>query len=114
LEAIAPVIAVRGNTDRADIWARAPEEVELELAGWKTVVVHGDKFGSPTPVILRNAYPDAEIIVFGHTHRPLLNRAGGRLVINPGAAGPRRFDLAPSVGIMTLSDDGAEAEIIEI
>lgn len=114
LEAIAPVTAVRGNTDRADIWPRAPEVVISELAGWRTVVVHGDRFGTPTPAILRAAYPDAKIIVYGHTHRPVLNRVGESLVINPGAAGPRRFSLRPSVGLMTLTAAGVQAEIVEI
>lgn len=113
LEAIGPVTAVYGNTDGFEVRARVPEVARLELAGYTIVVTHGDRFGSPTPLDLRNAYPDADIIVYGHTHRPLVDRAEGKLVVNPGAAGPRRFHLRPSVAILTLGD-AAEVAIVEI
>ena len=114
LEAVAPVTAVTGNTDGFELRARLPEVAELECAGCILVVVHGDQFGSPAPPVLRATYPDADIIVYGHTHRPMVDRAEGRLVVNPGAAGPRRFDLQPSVGILTLSAAGVEIEIVEL
>jgi putative phosphoesterase len=114
LEAIAPVTAVRGNTDGYEVRARVPEVATLELAGRRIVVVHGDQLGTPTPPALRAAYPAAEIIIFGHTHRPLVDRAEGSLVINPGAAGPQRFKLRPSIGILTLGEGVSEVEIIEI
>ncbi|MBI4419977.1 MAG: metallophosphoesterase family protein, partial [Gemmatimonadetes bacterium] len=51
----------------------------------------------------RAAFPQAEIIVFGHTHRPLLELVDQTVtVMNPGSAGPARFDLKPSVGVMEL------------
>jgi predicted phosphodiesterase len=66
-------------------------------------VTHGDQLGSPTPEKLQTAFPDAEILVFGHTHRPLLTLVDVVVtVMNPGGAGPRRFDLPPSVGILEL------------
>lgn len=114
LEAIAPTIAVRGNTDGFETRERAPAEAHLEYAGQRIVVVHGDRFGSPTPATLREVYPDANIIVYGHTHRPLIDRTDGRLVVNPGAAGRRRFDILPTVGILTVGPEGADAEILEI
>jgi putative phosphoesterase len=117
LALIAPVTAVPGNTDGFEIRARLPEVATLELAGQQIVVIHGDQFGRPTPFALRVAYPKADIIVYGHTHRPLIDRADGKLVINPGAAGPRRFELRPSVGILVLGEaagGGAEVEIVEL
>jgi uncharacterized protein len=101
LEALAPVTAVWGNTDGFDIRARVPEVAELELEGRLLVVVHGHQVGSPTPPNLRAAHPAADIIVYGHTHRPLVDRAGP-LVVNPGAAGAARFGIPPSVAILTL------------
>jgi putative phosphoesterase len=114
LEALAPVTAVYGNTDGFELRARLPAVATLEVAGREVVVVHGDQFGTPTPPVLRAAYPAAEIVIFGHTHRPVVDRGEGRLVINPGAAGPRRFDLRPSVGILTLSEDEIRVEIVEL
>jgi hypothetical protein len=103
LAAVAPVTAVYGNVDGAELRARLPQVSELELDGFAIVVTHGDQFGHPTPATLHAAFPRAEIIVYGHTHRPLLELVDRTVtVMNPGGAGPRRFGLAPSVGIMEL------------
>ncbi len=101
LAAIAPVRAVYGNTDRTDD-PRLPAERTEVFDGVRVHVSHGHELGSPTPEALLAAY-DADVIVYGHTHRPLLVRADGRWVVNPGSAGPRRFELAPSVARMRLS-----------
>lgn len=113
LEAIAPVTAVFGNTDGFDVRAEVPAVAALELAGRKVVVVHGDQLGSPTPDGLRRAHPDADIIVYGHTHRPLVDDASGVLVVNPGSAGAPRFGIPPSVAILTL-DEEASVELLEL
>lgn len=103
LEALAPVTAVYGNTDGLDLRARLPQVAELELDGFAIVVTHGDQFGSPTPAKLHEAFPRAEIIVFGHSHRPLLQLVDKTVTImNPGGAGVPRFGIPPSVGILEL------------
>jgi hypothetical protein len=103
LEALAPVTAVYGNTDGPELRATLPQVASLRLDGFDIVVTHGDQFGSPTPASLHEAFPEAEIIVYGHTHHPLLELVDRTVtVMNPGGAGPRRFDLLPSVGIMEL------------
>jgi uncharacterized protein len=71
--------------------------VELELAGRRVVLLHGHQLGSPTPERLRGAYPDADVIVYGHTHRQRVDVMDGCMIVNPGAAGPARFDLKPAV-----------------
>jgi uncharacterized protein len=103
LETLAPVTAVYGNTDGFDVRARLPQVARIELDGFRIVVTHGDQFGSPTPEGVQQAFPDAEILVFGHTHRPLLTIVDVVVtVMNPGGAGHRRFSLPPSVGILEL------------
>jgi putative phosphoesterase len=103
LEAIAPVTAVYGNVDGPELRARLPQVAEVELDGFAIVVTHGDRFGHPTPAKLHEAFPRAEIIVYGHTHRPLLDLVDRTVtVMNPGGAGHPRFNLKPSVGIMEL------------
>ncbi len=103
LQAVAPVTAVYGNTDGRELRSRLPQVASVELDGFRIVVTHGDQFGSPTPETLQAAFPEAEIIVFGHTHRPLLTLVDVVVtVMNPGGAGARRFNLPPSVGIMEL------------
>ena len=103
LEALAPVTAVYGNTDDWDVRAKVPKVARVQLDGFEIVVTHGDQFGSPTPDALNAAFPDAEIILYGHTHKPLLTLVDLVVtVMNPGAAGKRRFDILPSVGILEL------------
>ena len=103
LEALAPVTAVYGNTDGFDLRNRLPRVARVELDGFDIVVTHGDQFGSPTPEKLNAAFPEAQILVYGHTHRPLLTIVDVVVtVMNPGSAGPRRFKIPPSVGILEL------------
>ena len=103
LGALAPVTAVYGNTDDFDLRSVLPQVATLQLDGFDIVVTHGDQLGSPTPAALNAAFPEAQIIIFGHTHRPLLTLVDVVVtVMNPGGAGPRRFNLPPSVGILEL------------
>ena len=103
LEALAPVTAVYGNMDGFDIRSRCPEVAKIELEDFYITVTHGDRFVSPTPAKLHKAFPEAEIIVFGHTHRPLLELVDRTItVMNPGSAGAPRHGIPPSVGIMEL------------
>ena len=103
LRAIAPVTAVYGNSDGFDLRAQLPQVAEIELDGFPIVVTHGDQFGSPSPEKLHEAFPHAEIIIFGHSHRPLLELVDKTVtVMNPGGAGAPRFGIPPSVGILEL------------
>ncbi|HEX4628572.1 MAG TPA: metallophosphoesterase family protein [Gemmatimonadales bacterium] len=103
LAAIAPVTAVYGNADPPEIRARLPQVATVELDGFAIVVTHGDQLGHPTPETLHAAFPRAEIIVYGHTHKALLELVDRTVtVMNPGGAGQPRFNLKPSVGIMEL------------
>lgn len=103
LEAIAPVTAVYGNTDGPELRARLPQVAELELDDFTIVVTHGDQLGHPTPEVLHAAFPRAEIIVYGHTHKALLELVDRTVtVMNPGGAGHPRFGMPPSVGIIEL------------
>jgi putative phosphoesterase len=103
LEALAPVTAVYGNTDEEEVRRRLPRVANLELEGFDVVVTHGDQLGSPTPDQLNATFPEAQIIIYGHTHRPLLTVVDVVVtVMNPGGAGHRRFGLPPSVGILEL------------
>jgi putative phosphoesterase len=103
LEVLAPVTAVFGNTDGPELRGRLPQVATVRLDGFDIVVTHGDQLGSPTPEVLHEAFPDAEIIVYGHTHQPRLELVDRTVtVMNPGSAGPRRFSLPVSVVIVEL------------
>lgn len=103
LEAIAPVRAVYGNTDGFDVRRLVPEVIETEIEGFRFLIIHGHQFHHLTPEALNLRYPDAEVVVYGHTHRPLLTIVDQVVtVMNPGGAGARRFDFPASIGIMEL------------
>ena len=112
LRLIAPVKAVFGNTDPQDE-ADLAGELVLAIEGIRVHVSHGHEVGSPTPAKLAARY-DADVVVFGHTHRPLVSRLGKQLFVNPGAAGPQRFNLTPSVARLTIARGNAEVEIVAI
>ncbi len=113
LEIIAPVRAVFGNTDPS--WrAGLHDSLDLTLGGVQVHVSHGHELGRPGPEALLAVY-DADVIVYGHTHRQVIHRAAdGRLVVNPGAAGEQRYDLPPSVARLSIVDGRAEARLIEL
>lgn len=111
LEAIAPVYAVRGNTDEIDN-PRLPPQRKLVIGGASVLVTHGHEVGAK-PITLMAAY-DADIIVYGHTHRELVTREDGRLCVNPGAAGARRFDLKPCVGILLVGSGDPTLELVRL
>ncbi|HWC74947.1 MAG TPA: metallophosphoesterase family protein [Gemmatimonadales bacterium] len=103
LEALAPVTAVYGNSDDFDVRSKLPQVAQLELEGFQIVVTHGDQVGSPTPAKLHDAFPEAEIIIYGHSHRPVIELVDKTVtVMNPGGAGAPRFGIPPSVGILEL------------
>ncbi len=112
LSAIAPVRAVFGNTDDPGL-PDLDTEIVHEVDGVSIHVSHGHELGRPTPAALLAAYPQ-DVVVYGHTHRQLIARVEGRLVVNPGAAGPRRFDLVPSVARLTIEGGAASVELVPL
>ena len=99
LQEIAPLHAVRGNNDHSPGLLALPEFLELDVAGVKILVAH-DRKDRRLPATLARSRPN--VLVVGHSHRPLLVREGDLLVVNPGSAGPRRFRLPRTAGTMTL------------
>jgi putative phosphoesterase len=112
LKLIAPVLAVYGNTDMPGD-PRLAAAIDQTFDDVPVHVSHGHEVGSPTPEKLLARYP-AQVIVYGHTHRQLVSHAEGRVVVNPGAAGARRFNLKPSIGLLRLEGDRVNVEIVEL
>jgi putative phosphoesterase len=136
LTALAPVYAVRGNVhfaDRSDGGRELPVDLRMTLAGCRVAVTHGcwpnlavkgvDWF---VEVVLRpggervnrriarrltQQYPDAQVIIFGHTHRPYHAWEGGTLLFNPGGVCPNRY-VRSSVGKLFLTPNHIEAKVI--
>ena len=109
LAAIAPLAAVRGNNDRG-AWAKAlPETLRLQVGGVALYVIH-DLAGL-------DIEPEAAgitVVVSGHSHKPLVQRRGTVLYVNPGSAGPRRFSLPISVAELVIEGTTVTARIVEL
>jgi len=112
LAKIAPTEAVYGNVDDPHDPALAPERV-VRIGSITIHVSHGHELGRPTPALLLERYR-GDVLVFGHTHRATVHPAGRRLCINPGAAGPRRFNLQPSVARLTIEDATTHVDVVSL
>ena len=109
LEAIAPVTVLRGNTD-TEAWARRlPRTAVLDVDRVRIYVVH-----DIADLDIDPRAADVNVVVFGHSHRPGIEPRGDVLYLNPGSAGPRRFDLPVSVSRLTIDGGAATAHILEI
>ncbi len=108
LGTIAPVVAVRGNNDKG-IWAEAiPEYKMVEVSGVPIYMLHDikelDRFPEPA---------GSRVLIYGHSHRPLVEWQDGVLHLNPGSAGPRRFNLPTTVALLRIGG-GVSAEIVHL
>lgn len=114
LSAIAPVTAVWGNVDPPELRAVLPEVARVTLGGVRVVVVHGDQLGSPTPERVAAAHPEADLVVFGHSHRPVIDLVGDLVAVNPGSAGRRRFSNPVSVALADLDAGSVSARLVTL
>jgi putative phosphoesterase len=109
LEAVAPVTAVRGNNDRG-AWAESLRAAELRRLGEILVYVVHDL----ADVDLDPLAAGVQVVVYGHSHRPRVERRDGVLYVNPGSAGPRRFKLPVTMGELVIHGDTVTPRIIEL
>ena len=107
LAAIAPVTAVRGNNDIAT-WANdIPDTRHLDVGGKRIFVIH-----DLAALAIDSAAAGIDVVVSGHSHRPKCERRGEVLYVNPGSAGPRRFRLPITAGMLTIEGDEIDAELV--
>lgn len=101
LEGVAPVQAVRGNTDRGPLRERLPHTLLVELPGANVYLVH-DLY----ELDIDPEAAEVDLVISGHTHSPSLTREGEVLYLNPGSAGPRRFDRPVAMARLVLGPNG--------
>ncbi len=109
LSLIAPVTAVRGNNDRAP-WAARIGETEMLRFGDVTLYALHDL----ADLAIDPNAAGVDIIVTGHSHKPKIDKRSGVLYVNPGSAGPVRFKLPISVGLLQVSGREINARIVEL
>ena len=109
LQAIAPVAAIKGNNDTAP-WARhIPEVLDLHVKDRTLRVIHNVRDSESN---LHEA--GIAVVISGHSHKPSVESRDNVLFVNPGSAGPRRFKLPVTVGLLLLQNADVHAEIIHL
>lgn len=109
LAALAPLTAVRGNTDKGAWAAGLHETARLTLGGVSLFVLH-----DLVQLELDPAAAALRVVVCAHSHKPRVEERGGVLFVNPGSAGPRRFSLPVSVGELAICEGAVSARIVEL
>jgi putative phosphoesterase len=109
LGAIAPVTAIRGNIDSEGACAELPPTEMVLLGGRTFYLVHaiGDLDISPKAA-------GVDVVVYGHSHKASVEMRGEVLYLNPGSAGPRRFQLPVTLALVTVGEGGVEARVEEL
>ena len=109
LRELAPLTVVRGNNDEGLDWAtELPQQATLQLGGVGLFVVHE---AADVPAQLPE---NVGVVITGHSHKPLIEERAGRLWINPGSAGPRRFRLPIAIALLHIDNGEPRAELIEL
>jgi putative phosphoesterase len=108
LGSIAPLHAIRGNVDVGKWADPVPTRATVELGGRSIHVVHDIAEIDPADLA------GVDVVVYGHSHKPAIESREGRLYVNPGSAGPRRFRLPITLAYLDIEPDGVSAELVEL
>jgi putative phosphoesterase len=106
---IAPITAIRGNVDRCGACANLPATETIELGGKLIHMLHARQ-----DLDLHPHAAGIAAVIFGHSHQPEISWTHGVLYFNPGSAGPRRFNLPVTIGILECSSDTLTPSIVPI
>jgi putative phosphoesterase len=109
LRKIAPITAIRGNVDVSGPCSELPATDVVELAGRLFYLIH-----SVRDLDINPAVAGVAVVVSGHSHKPSVETKRGVMYLNPGSAGPRRFQLPVTVALVTAGTDNISARIVEI
>jgi len=109
LKSIAPVIAIRGNNDRAPWAKKLPDILKLRVNGVGIYMIH-----NVNELELDPAAEGYRAVISGHSHKPSLTNVDGVMFLNPGSAGPRRFKLPVVVARLDIQKQKLRATIIEL
>lgn len=114
LAAYAPVEAVQGNVELPEVVAALPIKRELVVGGCVIGLVHDLGERRHYARTARREFPTARVVVFGHSHIPLIEDADGLLLLNPGSATDRRTQPHCTVALLTISDGQPSARLVAL
>lgn len=111
LAGIAPVLAVAGNNDDLELVAELPEQVAFSVGDVRFLAIHGHG-GQSARRVATDHTPGHDLVLFGHSHEPLVEAAGESAIFNPGSPTDRRWHRHFGVGIITVTGEGFRPELI--
>jgi hypothetical protein len=115
LESYGRVIAVHGNVDDAELRAMLPASASVDAGGARIGLVHDAGPAKGRLARLRHRFPEADAVVFGHSHRPLHERApDGFQIFNPGSPTERRRAPRHTIGIARAERGRLTFELIAV
>lgn len=114
LSALAPVLAVRGNMDLGSDVSGLPGQVVTEFEGVPLGMIHDGGSKQRRRENLRNRFPVARAVIFGHSHQPLIEDENGLLLINPGSACDPRSARYPTIAMLEIYRGEVRPELIRI
>jgi putative phosphoesterase len=114
LAALAPVAAVAGNIDDPSLQAALPEQVRLEVEGVVIGMVHDAGPSKGRRERMRRRFPGCRVVVYGHSHMPVLEDRDGLLLLNPGSACDPRQAKVPTVAVLEVAGGEVFAELVEL
>ena len=109
-----PVHAIRGNVDSSELQARLPLVRTVEAAGARIAMIHDAGPAAGRLARMRRRFPDADAVVFGHSHIPLHEEAGGFAIFNPGSPTERRRSPRHTMGIATVTGGRVAFELVAL
>ena len=109
-----PVHAVRGNVDSASLQARLPLTRVVEADGARIAMIHDAGPADGRLRRMRRRFADADAVVFGHSHIPLLETEAGFTIFNPGSPTERRRAPRHTMGVATASDGAVAFELVAL
>jgi uncharacterized protein len=114
LQAYGPVDAVLGNCDDLDLATMLPEQRVVEIDGVRIGMIHDAGLAPGRAERLAARFGDCQVAIFGHSHQPLLEQAGGLLLLNPGSAVERRRAPECTMALLDIADGRVEATLIDL
>jgi putative phosphoesterase len=114
LAALAPVHAVAGNIDDASLQAALPVQLRLDIGGVTVGMVHDSGPSKGRRERMRRRVPGARVVVYGHSHMPVVEDRDGLMLLNPGSACDPRQAKVPTVAILEIAGGDVSAELVVV
>ncbi len=114
LEAYGRVLGVRGNGDEHDLWLRLPQTRTFEIGGARIGMIHDSGRADGRASRLAGVFPGCDVVIFGHSHVPLVEQRGPQLLLNPGSAVDKRRQPTCTMARLWIREGRITAELLPL